>query len=109
MSKREYSPSEYMICVAARTLEDKKTIFVGTGMPMIAAVLAQRLYTPNILIVFEAGGIGPLIPRLPISVGESLTFYKAIMATSMDYVMSISQLGYLDYGFLGAAQIDMYG
>jgi len=90
-------------------LEDKKTIFVGTGMPMLAAVLAQRLYAPNLFIVFEAGGLGPQIPRLPISVGESLTFHKAVMATSMDYVMALSQLGYLDYGFLGAAQIDMYG
>jgi glutaconate CoA-transferase subunit B len=31
------------------------------------------------------------------------------MATSMDYVMSSAQQGYIDYGMLGAAQIDMYG
>jgi glutaconate CoA-transferase subunit B len=46
---------------------------------------------------------------LPISVGDSRTFYRALMANSMDYVMSSAQMGYLDYGFLGAAQIDMYG
>jgi acyl CoA:acetate/3-ketoacid CoA transferase beta subunit len=31
------------------------------------------------------------------------------MASSMDYVMSTAQMGYIDYGFLGAAQIDPYG
>lgn len=31
------------------------------------------------------------------------------MASSMHDSMSISQAGYLDYGFLGAAQIDVYG
>lgn len=109
VSARGYSPVELMVCAAARMLEDGKAVFVGTGMPMLAAVLAQRLYAPNLLIVFEAGGVGPVIPRVPVSVGESLTFHKAFMATSMDYVMSLAQLGYVDYGFLGAAQIDMYG
>ena len=98
-----------MACAASRTLEDKKSVLVGTGLPIIAAVLAQKTHAPNLLIVFEAGGIGPRVPMLPISVGDSRTFYKALMASSMDYVMSTAQMGYMDYGFLGAAQIDMYG
>jgi glutaconate CoA-transferase subunit B len=72
-------------------------------------MLAQRLHAPNLLIVFEAGGIGPRIPTIPISVGDSRTFHKAVMAASMDYVMSCAQLGFIDYAFLGAAQIDPYG
>ena len=59
--------------------------------------------------VVEAGGIGPRIPRIPISVGDSRTFHKAVMAASMDYVMSCAQLGFVDYAFLGAAQMDAYG
>ena len=98
-----------MIAAAARSLEDGKLVFVGTGMPMIASLVAQKLYYPNITIVFEAGGFGPILPRLPISVGESLTIHKGLMAASMDYIMSLAQLGYIDYGFLGAAQIDKYG
>ena len=31
------------------------------------------------------------------------------MAASMDYVMGVAQQGLVDYGFLGAAQIDRYG
>jgi len=42
-------------------------------------------------------------------VGDSRTFYRAVSASSMHDVMSASQSGYVDYGFLGAAQIDPYG
>lgn len=105
----DYSPTEMMAVIAARTLEDGKSVFVGTGLPMIAAMLAQRTHAPNLLIVFEAGGIGPRVPTLPISVGDSRTFHRAVAASSMHEVMSLSQAGYLDYGFLGAAAIDRYG
>ena len=104
-----YSATELLACVAARLLEDRKSVFVGTGLPMIAAMLAQRTHAPGLLIIFEAGGIGPQIPVLPNSVGDSRTFHRAVAASSMHDVMSVSQAGYLDYGFLGAAQIDPFG
>jgi 3-oxoacid CoA-transferase subunit A/glutaconate CoA-transferase subunit A len=108
-TKEEYSSTEMLACVASNTLEDKKSVFVGTGLPMIAAMLAKRTHAPNLLLFFEAGGIGPEIPVLPISVGDSRTFYMAIAASSMHDTMSMAQAGYIDYGFLGAAQIDKYG
>jgi acyl CoA:acetate/3-ketoacid CoA transferase beta subunit len=104
-----YTPTELLACVAARLLEDKKSILVGTGLPMIAALLAQRTHAPGLLIIFEAGGIGPQVPVLPISVGDSRTFYRAVAASSMHDVMSACQAGYVDYGFLGAAMLDCYG
>ena len=105
----EYNTTELLACIASRELENGTSIFVGTGLPIIATMLAQRLHAPDLLIVFEAGGIGPKIPTIPISVGDSRTFYKAVMAASMDYAMGIAQVGLVDYGFLGAAQIDKYG
>lgn len=107
--RSDYTQIELMACAASRVLEEGKSVLVGTGLPVIASTLAQRTHAPNLLIVFEAGGIGPQIPVLPISVGDSRTLHKAVMANSMDYVMSTGQLGYIDYGFLGGAQIDMYG
>jgi acyl CoA:acetate/3-ketoacid CoA transferase beta subunit len=104
-----YSSIELLACTASRMLEDQKSVFVGTGLPMIAAMLAQRTHAPHLLIVFEAGGVGPQIPVLPISVGDSRTFHRAVLATSMHDTMAMTQAGYLDYGFLGAAQIDAYG
>jgi glutaconate CoA-transferase subunit B len=105
----EYTSTELLACAASHVLADKKSVFVGTGLPMIAAMLAQRTHAPNLLIVFEAGGIGPKVPVLPISVGDSRTFYRAVAASSMHEAMSMSQAGYMDFGFLGGAQIDKYG
>lgn len=105
----EYNLAELLSCVASRLLQDNQSVFVGTGLPMIAAMLAQRMHAPHILIIFEAGSIGPRVPVLPISVGDSRTFYKAVAATSMHDVMAAAQAGYIDYGFVGAAAIDAYG
>src|SRR5215468_5722688 len=104
-----YNPMELMICCAARLLEDGKTVAVGTGVPCAAAMLAQRTHAPNLVIVFEAGGVAPQLPTMPISVGDSRTFYRGVMATSMADIMETCQRGMIDYTFLGGAQIDAYG
>jgi glutaconate CoA-transferase subunit B len=104
-----YTAMELMICCAARALEDGRTVAVGTGVPCAATMLAQRTHAPNLTILFEAGGVAPELPTMPISVGDSRTFYRAAMATSMADVMETCQRGLIDYTFLGGAQIDAYG
>lgn len=106
---QRYNLTELLACVAAGLLENGRSAFVGTGFPILAAMLAQRTHAPGLLIIFEAGGIGPQVPALPISVGDSRTYYKASGASSMHEVMSASQAGYVDYGFLGGAAMDCYG
>jgi glutaconate CoA-transferase subunit B len=100
---------ELMICCASRLLEDGRTVAVGTGLPCAAAMLAQRLHAPNLVILFESGGVAPQLPTMPISVGDSRAFYRAAMATSMADVMEFAQRGMIDYTFLGGAQIDAHG
>jgi glutaconate CoA-transferase subunit B len=104
-----YNPMELMICVAARELEDGATLAVGTGAPCAAAMLAQKLNSPNLSIMFEAGSISPQLPEMPISVGDSRAGHKAVMVSTMGAVMETCQRGYVDYTFLGGAQIDKYG
>ena len=104
-----YSPLELMICSASRVLEDGRTVAVGTGIPCAAAMLAQKTHAPNLIIFFEAGGVAPQLPTMPISVGDSRTIHRAVMATSMAEVMQFCQKGMMDYTFLSGAQIDAYG
>jgi len=104
-----YNLREYLAFIGASVLENGKSVFVGTGLPIIAAMLAQKTHARDLLIIFEAGGIGPILPELPVSVGESRTYHRGVAASSMHDVMSLAQAGYVDYGFLGAAQMDMYG
>ena len=104
-----YTPMELMICCAARALEDGRTAAVGTGVPCAAAMLAQRAHAPHLVVLFEAGGVAPQLPTMPISVGDSRTFYRGLMATSMSDIMETCQRGMVDYTFLGGAQIDAFG
>jgi len=104
-----YNGTELLATVAARILESGDSVFVGTGLPVIAGMLAQKTHAPELLVFFEAGAVGPQLRQLPISVGDSRTMYRAVATSSMHDLMSMCQSGYADYGFLGAAQIDSFG
>jgi glutaconate CoA-transferase subunit B len=106
---KKYSKIELMICVAARLMEDHSTCFIGTGIPMLAASLAQKLYAPHLIPIFEFGGIGAELKKLPRAVGEGRTFFRAYAASGICDIMETAQRGFIDYGFLGGAQIDPYG
>lgn len=104
-----YNLMELMVCVAAHQLEDGKTAVIGTGMPLAAAMLAQKTQSPNLITMFEAGGIAPQLIKLPLSVADSYTMAGGLMHSSMSEIMEACQRGIVDYTFLGGAQIDMYG
>lgn len=104
-----YTTMELMICAAARLLQNGKIVAVGTGLPCAAAMLAQRTHAPELVVCFEAGGFAPQLPTMPISVGDSRTFHRGVMATSMIEIMQFCQRGLIDYTFLSGAQIDAFG
>jgi glutaconate CoA-transferase, subunit B len=104
-----YNLMELMITVAAHQLEDGKTAVIGTGMPLAAAMLAQRTRAPNLITMFEAGSIAAQLEKLPLSVADSFTHTRALMHLSMSEIMEACQRGTVDYTFLGGAQIDCYG
>jgi glutaconate CoA-transferase subunit B len=109
MERKNYTLRELMAVVAARQLEDGKSVAVGTGLPLVAAMLAQKTHAPNLVIFFEAGGIAPQLPILPISVGDSRTIHNALCTTTLVDIMDNMRRGFIDYAFLGGAQIDKYG
>jgi acyl CoA:acetate/3-ketoacid CoA transferase beta subunit len=109
MDERPYTKTELMICVAARLFQDGATAFIGTGIPMLAAMLASKTVAPNLVPVFEFGGTGAILENLPTAVGGARTFHKGLSASGICDVMETAQRGFIDYGFLGGAQIDCYG
>ncbi len=109
MKEMNYNPNELLICTASRLMPDSTTAFIGTGIPMLAASLAQRMHAPNLIAVFEFGGTGAILEELPIAVGERRSFHKAVAASGICDIMETAQRGLIEYGFLGGAQIDPYG
>jgi glutaconate CoA-transferase subunit B len=109
MSEQAYNPNELLICTASRLMPDSTTAFIGTGIPMLAASLAQKMHAPNLVAIFEFGGTGAILEDLPLAVGERRTFHKAVAASGICDIVETAQRGFIEYGFLGGAQIDPYG
>jgi len=77
--------------------------------PLLAAALAQRMHAPNLVPIFEFGGTGAMLERIPIAVGEENTFHRAVAASGICDIVETAQRGFIEFGFLGGAQIDRYG
>lgn len=110
-SYQEFTEVELMTCAAARLFEDAKTYFIGFGMPQLSALLAQRLYTPNMTMAYEYGVLAPRIkvPFHDLIMGHSNDNYKAVAWLSMNGIFTHAALGFFDYGILGAVEIDRFG
>jgi glutaconate CoA-transferase, subunit B len=111
MTKPNYNTAEMVCIMSARFLEDGKIVFGGAGMPLISCILAQKLHAPRLTILFEGGVIGPHVEvgKMPPSTNEQRAARRANMLLSITDILLLQQRGYVDYGFLGGAQIDMYG
>ena len=106
----DYTAQEIIVVAGSKILENNKIVFVGTGLPMVAALLAIRTHAPGLIPVFEAGAVGPPLERgLPVSVGDSKTFTGASYVKGLNAAFELTQRGFADYGFIGGAEVDMYG
>jgi glutaconate CoA-transferase subunit B len=105
------TPSELLAVIASRVLRDDTTVFAGVGVPLLAAALAQQRHAPQLTMVIEGGIIGPRIKpgRLPVSTNEMRAAHRAQMLPGITDTFLFAQRGFLDYGFMGGAQIDQHG
>ena len=103
------NPLEMLAYSLSRQVNDHEVIFIGTGLPMVAAILAKKTHAPNITLVYESGAQDPMPGQMPWSVGGPFTWRKSPLILEMSYSFGQAANGYVDKGFLGFAQIDMYG
>jgi len=111
VGNQTFTESEFMIALCARLLESGKTAFIGYGMPQIAAILAQMNNAPDLVQIYEFGAIGPkpLTPFIRFTMGGPTNCYQSLAWTNMNTIFAQAAIGMLDYGVLGASQIDEYG
>jgi glutaconate CoA-transferase subunit B len=106
----DYTHVELLAVATARELFDGVFAFIGTGLPLLAAGLAQHTHAPNMTIILEAGSLGSSIQHLPVSVGDPRACYMATtLSTTADVFGTIACRGYCSLGVLGAAECDKYG
>jgi len=106
-----YTDNELLICQTAKNIENGTTVFIGYGLPQVSAILAEMLYAPDMIQLFEFGAIGPqsVIPYIKGTMGGPSNCYRSLKWCSMTEAFSYAAAGYIDLGILGAAQIDRYG
>ncbi len=105
----EYGLADLLCCAASREVGDNEVVFAGTGLPMVAIMLAQKTHAPSLKLIFEAGTLDGRPPEIPNSVGDARCEMGASRASGLYDAFSIAQRGYVDLGFLGGAEVDQYG
>ena len=104
-----YSLDELMVVEASRYIADGDTVLVGTGLPMVTSLFAQKSHAPNMCYVVETGNIAPEVIPTPISVSDPRVMYRAVMLGSLlDTLGGVLQRGLADVAFLAGAQIDQH-
>jgi len=104
-----YSPIEQMIVSAARLIKDNEVIFVGVGIPQLAAWLAKYTHAPNCVIVHEVGIIRTIPCQLGLFVDSLYVQNLADMLSGLFYVNALAANDCYNRAFIGAGQIDRYG
>ncbi len=115
MSKKYADPSEFstlelMAVCGSRQIKNGEVVFIGTGLPLIAAMLAKKTHASSAKIVYEAGFIDSNAKEIALSIADSRLGYCASAAIGLIETLGLMlQGGHVDLGFVGAAQIDQYG
>jgi glutaconate CoA-transferase subunit B len=106
----EFNTLELMAVCGSRQIKNGEVVFIGTGLPLIAAMLAKKTHASGARIVYEAGFIDSNAKDIALSIADSRLGYRASGAIGLIETLGLMlQGGHVDLGFLGAAQIDQYG
>jgi glutaconate CoA-transferase subunit B len=105
-----YTDNEMMALAAGRFIKNGDIVFAGTGVSMLAATAAKRIYAPKAYVFFETGGIDPSLDEIPMAVADLRVMHGTCLNSGLIEAFSIAGHRRLHtIAFLGAAQVDMYG
>jgi glutaconate CoA-transferase subunit B len=109
MNKIDFSMDEVMVIATSKYMLDRNTLFIGTGLPMVAAYFAKATHAPNAVLLFESGVLDPQPKYIAKAVGDPRLISTARRVSGMMDSLLLLQGGRVDLGVLGCAQIDKFG
>ncbi len=110
VKKLSYTPREAMAVSASRLIKNGDRVIVGTGLPLVAAILAKHTHARDAILIMEAGPYDGYPLALPSCVADPRGFYRVpLICDPVQLMGQFLQKGRIDVGFLGGAQIDKYG
>lgn len=115
MSENSYYTNKEMQAITiAKSIEEEQIVIVGTGLPLIGASLAKRVYAPSCHLIVESGLMDCCPIEVPRSVGDiRFMAHCAVQWPNVRFVGFEVNEWLHDtnrlVAFIGGAQIDPYG
>lgn len=109
-----YTNKEMQAITIAESIKDEQVVIVGTGLPLIGASLAKRVYAPKCHLIVESGLMDCSPIEVPRSVGDiRFMAHCGVQWPNIRFVgFEVNEwLHDTDrlIAFIGGAQIDPYG
>ncbi|MFI1769320.1 CoA-transferase subunit beta [Streptomyces sp. NPDC020800] len=102
-------PRELLVFEGARQIQDGEIVIVGTGLPLLAGLLAQRTHAPGARLIIESGIVFPDVMPTPVSVVDPrLMRQPSRLGSLVEVLGGFVQRGLVGTGFLGGAQVDQF-
>ena len=110
MSQINVTRREMLAVASARCINNGDVVFIGFGLPMIAALLARNYNAKDAILIAESGIYSPAPVELPMAMGDARWIQGSPINVDAGPVMlMILQNKKIDKAFLGGAQVDKYG
>jgi glutaconate CoA-transferase, subunit B len=108
--EKRYTPSQLMVCAAAREIADGEVVFVGMRLPLLGFLLAKATHAPHAVGVYELGAVrDEAAPQPILTMGDLPNLHRAVWLADTADIMALLQNGSVDVSFIGGAQIDRFG
>ena len=109
-----YTMREMQAVTIAKAVQNGQIAIVGTGLPLIGASLAKKVFAPDCTLIVESGLMDCAPPEVPTSVGDlRLMAHCAVQWPNSRYIgfQANEWLNNNDrmISFIGGAEIDPYG
>ena len=109
-----YTNKEMQAVTIAKSIRDGQVVIVGTGLPLIGASLAKRVYAPKCNLIVESGLMDCSPIEVPRSVGDCrFMAHCAVQCPNIRFIGFEANEWLHDtdrlIAFIGGAQIDPYG
>ena len=109
-----YTNKEMQAVTIAKQIKDGQVVIVGTGLPLIGASVAKRIFAPKCNIIVESGLMDCNPIEVPRSVGDSRFMAQcAVQWPNVRFIGFEANEWLHDtdrlIAFIGGAQIDPYG
>jgi glutaconate CoA-transferase subunit B len=110
----KYTNTEMQAVAIARELRNDQIVIVGTGLPIIGAIIAKRVYAPDCILIVESGHMDCNPLESPRSVAENRMAAQCAVHTSNVTFVGFETNELLHdsnrlVAFIGGAQVSPYG